>query len=199
MIQMNKILFVGAHTDDLEISCGGTIAKLVEQGKHITAISLSHIYGALELEGEFKRSMDVLKPKVSFLCDFETRQYTRDRQLILDFLVGIQDEFDTVFFHSPEDVHQDHSTVGFECMRAFKNHNLIAYGSPFNSLHLSENLFVELSPEHLLKKIDAIRCYKSQSHRVYMQNTVIESQAITRGLQCGFKYAEAFKIIKLRG
>lgn len=198
MIKMNKILFVAAHVDDSEISCGGTIAKLREQGKDVTVISLSHIYAGISLSQEFDSSMFVLQPVNAWVCEFETRQFARDRQLILDYLISIEDQFDTVFFHSPEDVHQDHSTVGFECLRAFKNHNLIAYGSPFNSLHLEENYFVELSPEHLLRKIDAIKCYKSQAHRVYMQPTVIEAQAITRGLQCGFKYAEAFKIIKLR-
>lgn len=198
MIKMNKILIVSPHQDDAEINCGGTISKLIESGAEVTVLALSHIYGELDLSDEFVTSMKFLNVKDHFIGNFTTRYFERDRQEILQSLYDIRNDFDTIFFSNPDDHNSDHSTVGFECLRAFKNHNLIAYGSPFNSLHLSENLFIELSPEHLLRKIDAIKCYKSQAHRVYMQPTVIEAQAITRGLQCGYKYAEAFKIIKLR-
>jgi LmbE family N-acetylglucosaminyl deacetylase len=67
---------------------------------------------------------------------------------------------------------------------------------PFNG-ELLPNYFVEISEQHLEKKIQALACYKSQSHRAYMDPEFIRSQAIYNGIKCGKKYAEAFRIEKM--
>jgi LmbE family N-acetylglucosaminyl deacetylase len=193
----DKILFLAAHVDDCEISCGATITKLKEQGHHITVISLSHNYAGTSLHKEFEASMKVLNVDEYSWDYFETRHFPRDRQQILDKLYLLRNDFNTVFCHDPHENHQDHQVTGQEAIRAFKNHNLFTYASPFNSLNLNENHFQEVSHRHLMKKIEAIQCYKSQSHRTYMNKLLIFGQARTRGLQAGYKFAEAFRVIKL--
>ena len=53
-----------------------------------------------------------------------------------------------------------------------------------------------LKEKHLLKKVKALSCYKSQSDRFYMSGDFIKSLAITRGVQINKQYAEAFEVIR---
>jgi hypothetical protein len=55
---------------------------------------------------------------------------------------------------------------------------------------------VKLEQHHLDKKIEALKEYRSQSHRDYMSEDFISSLARTRGVQVGTKYAEAFEVIR---
>jgi LmbE family N-acetylglucosaminyl deacetylase len=54
-----------------------------------------------------------------------------------------------------------------------------------------------LEREHLERKMKALRCYKSQAHREYLNDRFIESLAIARGVQVNAPYAEAFEVVRL--
>jgi len=195
-----KILFIGAHADDVELSCGGTVAKYTEQGHKAVILYLSDC-GVKGINTEAVQSNKVLTgiENVERQSFFERRQFPRDRQFILDFLIDLVEnqEPDLIFTHDPKDKHQDHAVVGAETIRAAGKIPILFYKSPFNTVCMDENYFVWLDQGHLDKKIEALACYKSQKHRSYMQPEIIKSNAVLRGLQCGKKYAEAFKVHKL--
>jgi len=191
-----KHLFIGAHGDDIELSCGGFIHRLIQEGNEVTCLALSDCEVS-ELQQEMSESMEVLGVKHFLLANFERRIFSENRQKILDYLIQIKFQngpFDVVVTHDSNDKHQDHSVVGQESLRAFPDKTLLTYCSPFNSLSLNENYFVKLNAENLNKKIDALYCYKSQNQRAYMNEDVIKSQAIFRGLQARVKFAEGFKL-----
>lgn len=192
---MSRYLFIGAHVDDIELSCGGTIAKLKDQGHIINILTFSKIFNGVNLEHEWKESMKLIQPETSTLYDYPVRHFKEYRQLILDILIGLKG-FDYIFTHSAQDFHQDHSVIGEESIRAFRTENLLAYKGEWNG-ELNKNYFVHLDERILYKKMLYLDCYESQEQREYMMSDSVYATALTNGLKCKTKYAEAFEVIHL--
>ena len=194
-----KYLFIGSHTDDIELGCAGTIAKLVEQGHEITCYTFSCCEN-INLIEEHSRSMNVLGVKTFVINTYRNRTMPFHRQKMLDDLHDFKMTYypDYVFTHDPNDSHQDHSAVALETIRAFKHSNIITYQLPWNSIEMSPNYFVGLDRRHINKKIEALKEYKSQSHRHYMFEEVIETNCTYWTNHAPFtNYCEAFKIFSL--
>lgn len=194
-----RILFIGAHTDDIELACGGTIAKYIALGHDVRCYTFSYCDN-MQLLLEFQRSMDVLGVKNYVLNTYNNRIMDLFRQKILDDLLDYKISFtpDIVFTHDPADIHQDHATVGTESIRAFKNHNVITYLHPWNANNHKANMFVSFGRAELDKKIEACKEYESQNHRNYMQETMIESNASYWTNRSPYdNYCEAFNIYSL--
>jgi LmbE family N-acetylglucosaminyl deacetylase len=187
--------FLGAHVDDVELSCGGTIARLIHEGHDIVVVSLSYMYEENDLLHEWKDSMQKLGVKIIAYKDFRTRLFHERRQDILDYLFTLKG-FDFIFTHSKNDPHSDHATVGREAERAFKHTNLITFTGAWNHPE-KPDYFVSINHGQVQKKIEALSCYKSQQHRPYMHSDFIWSNAMNNGVMCGTKYAEAFKVVNL--
>lgn len=102
-----------------------------------------------------------------------------------------------VLLPAVSDVHQDHQVIHQEGLRAFKNTTFVGYELPWNNYSFRTNFFMRLTKNQLKKKTEALKEYKSQSHRNYMQEDFIQSLAKVRGVQCNNMYAEAFEIYKL--
>jgi LmbE family N-acetylglucosaminyl deacetylase len=122
------------------------------------------------------------------------REYPEHRQAILELMLKVRDMFnpDTVFIPSHNDTHQDHATVHQEAIRAFKRLNVYGYELPWNVMEGCPSIYSILEERHLDGKMELIRCYKSESHREYMQAGAVTAQMRFRGLQAGVQYAEAF-------
>lgn len=164
--------------------------KLISEGHTVNHLILSYC-GNKQLTIEAQKAADILGVTLS-IADFEVRNF--DAQKVADFLYGLKPQ-DYVFAPSCDDVHSDHKTVAEQCKRIFKG-NLITYLGAWNGQH-EENYFVELTGDQLEKKINALYCYRSQSHRSYMSSEFIHAQAVYNGIRCGKKYAEGFKIERL--
>jgi LmbE family N-acetylglucosaminyl deacetylase len=202
-----RILVLAPHTDDGEFGCGGTIAKLIDDQAEVfyAAFSVcelsipSHLPKNI-LEIEVKNATGVLGIKSENLKIFRygVRNFENYRQQILDDLVGLRNEIepDLILMPSPHDIHQDHCTIGLEGVRAFKQISILGYELPWNNLTFNTQSFVFLEEEHINKKIEALKCYQSQSDRVYANENFIRALAITRGTQIGVNFAEAFEVIR---
>ncbi len=101
-----------------------------------------------------------------------------------------------VFMPVLDDIHQDHSTVAAEGLRAFKNASILGYELMWNNIEFRTNAFISVDEENIQAKVDALQLYESQRHRRYMSAEFIKSLAVVRGVQCGKAYAEAFEIIR---
>lgn len=205
---MKKVLFVGAHTDDIELGCGGTVARLLDEhwSVHYLILSIARAsvpkgypedvlkYEALEAS----RVMGVSVSNVTIL-DYPVRMFPENRQPILEDLVRIrrENEYDAVMCHSRFDVHQDHQATANECLRAFKGLSILSYELPWNSVGSIASMpdfYIRLSEEQISRKICAIRCFKTQSSasRSYVNDEYLRGWARMRGQQASCEYAEAF-------
>ena len=189
-----RVLFIGAHTDDIEINCGGTVVKHIEEGHDVCCASLSDINSS-QLRHEFTLSMGELGVSNFVVESFERRVFSQNRQLILDYLIQLG-KFDRVFTHDQSDIHQDHLVVGHESIRAFPTAEIFTYVNTFNDWGFADNVFVRLTEDHLLKKMDSIARYESQKHRIYCNPEIIRSTALINGIQARSEYAESFKALR---
>jgi LmbE family N-acetylglucosaminyl deacetylase len=105
---------------------------------------------------------------------------------------------DLVLAPSSQDMHQDHSTIYREALRAFKKGATIwGYEHPWNNLTFPTHIFVKLSTEHMERKIRCLKEYKSQSFRIYMSEQCIRSIVCSRGAQLDIPCAEAFELVRM--
>lgn len=192
-----KALFVGCHTDDIELNCGATLSKMIREGHDVECVILSWCANP-PLIDELGKSMSALGVTNYTLYDFPVRRFSEYRQEILDALLKHK-VHDVVFCHSPYDRHQDHSMCGTEVIRAYPRSSIYCYCHPFNTVSMSEQAFIQVSEYDLERKKTALSLYESQSHRTYMQPEQIESLCKVRGVQSGFEYAEAFEVKRLIG
>lgn len=191
-----KYLFLGAHADDIELCCGGTIAKLIEQGHSVKCHSFSYL-GQVQLAKENERAMTSLLPSTFSAGNYPTRFFYEHRQELAQEIIELSKDYDTVFTHSKFDAHPDHATIGFECERVLKNYNLVTYCAPWNSLGFECNYFVRLDDFHVKQKVIACAQYSSQQHRPYMNPDYLYSDMRVAGIQCGSVFAERFRAVRL--
>jgi N-acetylglucosamine malate deacetylase 1 len=204
----NTILILAPHTDDGEIGLGGTINYFIEQGKKVVYAAFSTAEESVP-EGFPK---DILKTEVKtataelgiksenlFIYNYQVRKLNYARQEILEELILLRKAmaFDLVFIPSLNDIHQDHSTIAQEGLRAFKNTTLLGYELIWNNLTFNTQCFIELEEKHIKAKVQALSKYESQRFRDYVSEEFIFALARTRGVQVGRKYAEAFEVIRL--
>lgn len=208
MFNPKKILVLAPHTDDGELGCGGTIAKLCAEGKEVyyaafclCAKSLPASAPLNTLEQECKNATATLGIPADrlILFNYEVRELPASRQKILEELLALNKQInpDLVFLPAASDIHQDHQVIHQEGMRAFKNVTFAGYELPWNNYSFRTNFFIRLAQTDLDKKIASLKAYHSQSHRNYMQEDFTRSLAKVRGVQCNNGYAEAFEIYKL--
>ena len=194
-----KALILSPHTDDAELGCGGTIAKMVEEGWKVHVFYFSAVSDRYpNLVEEAANSGKILGITHEIL-DFETRFFPRDRQDILQALYdhSRKIEYDLVFTPTTTDIHQDHDVVTLEAKRAFRKSTLLGYELPWNNLEVSLNCFISLEERHIKKKISALECYDSQKHNPYFNERFFRSVVKMRGIQLAHEYAEGFETIKV--
>jgi LmbE family N-acetylglucosaminyl deacetylase len=205
-----KVLVLSPHTDDAELGCGATIARLIEEGKEVFIAvfstcdeSLPDALPAGTLVQEFNHSCDAsgIKAQNRIINNYPVRRLLEYRQEVLESLVKLRNSLnpDLVILPSEYDVHQDHQVIHIEGIRAFlKTSSIWAYELPWNHRTFSPNHFVRISEQHLEKKIQMLSCYKSQLilNRKYFSKEFIKGLACVRGVQSSCDYSEAFEIIR---
>jgi len=203
----NKILLLSPHTDDGELGCGGTVAKLIEQGKEVFYVAFSACEQSVL--PQFPKDILITEVKAAtstlgipedhlILKRFDVRTFNYHRQEILDILIQLREEIkpDTVLIPSLNDIHQDHKTIAEEALRAFKFINVLSYELPWNNLNFNTCAFEVLDEKHVKTKVEALKKYQSQAHRPYANEEFLRSQVRMRGVQVSRKFAEVFEVIR---
>jgi LmbE family N-acetylglucosaminyl deacetylase len=200
-------LILAPHTDDGEFGCGGTIARMVSHGVRVICVAFS----AAEQSVLPHLPRDILRSEVRhataalgipdedcIVLNFEVRRFPEYRQQILDKMIELGREYepDMVLLPSLNDTHQDHHTIAQEGFRAFKRCTMLGYEVPWNNLDFRTSCFVAITQDELNKKIFAIGKYESQKGRPYSDSEFVRALAMTRGVQVGTKYAEAFEVVR---
>ena len=203
-----NVLVLAPHTDDGELGLGGTIAKFIENEAKVTYVAFSTAEQSVP-EG---LPRDILKTEVTaatkilgipkenlIIYNYEVRKLNYVRQEILESLISLRrdNDFDLVFIPSLHDIHQDHTTIAQEGLRAFKNTTILGYELIWNNLQFNTECFSLLEERHIDKKIEALKAYESQGFRDYLSPDFIRSLSRARGVQIGSRFAEAFEVIRL--
>jgi N-acetylglucosamine malate deacetylase 1 len=207
MLRDKKILVLAPHTDDGELGCGGLIAKAVRQGATVFYAAFSTADESVpsnfppdQLEIEVRNATAIIgvRPENLVIYKHAVRKLNYVRQEILDELIQLRNKIkpDLVLIPSPNDIHQDHSTVAAEGIRAFKNCSILAYELIWNNLSFATDYFCVLSNEDIQKKIKSLSAYKTQEGKAYMSPDFIRSMAVVRGTQINVSLAEAFEVIR---
>jgi len=203
-----NILVLAPHTDDGELGLGGTINYFIEQGKNVVYAAFSTAEKSVPdgfpkdiLKTEVRNATAELgiKSENLLIYNYEVRKLNYVRQEILEELIRIRQtmQFDLVFIPSLHDIHQDHTTIAQEGLRAFKNTTILGYELIWNNLTFNTQCFIKLQEKHIMAKLNALKKYESQGKRDYLSEEFIISLARTRGVQVGTQYAEAFEVVRL--
>lgn len=198
----NNYLILGAHPDDVELGCAGTIAKLKNQGARIIVL----IFSGGEKSGdrnirqaEAKEAANYLNYDILRLFNFPDTQFSAYIPHIVNEIEQLLKKYkiSTIITHSPYDIHQDHRAI-FEAAKiaAREQVSLLCYEDVSTDKEFIPNYFVDIT-EFIDIKLKAIKLFKTQKDKIYMSPEAIKGRAAHRGLQAGVKYAEAFLSYKI--
>ncbi len=208
-----KIIAIGAHLDDIELACGGTLAKAAKLGHKVKMVVLSHSaytnYDGKVLRTkeqalkEGKEAAAILGVSDLNVLDFDTKEvpYSKDSVEVLDKIFS---EFkpDLILTHWPFDTHQDHRNVSLATVSAARNFNSILFYEPFppsgrSYVAFKPQVYIDISST-ISQKTKSIRAHKSQLKK-YGDEWIkaIEGRAKMRGLECNYEFAEVYEPLRL--
>jgi LmbE family N-acetylglucosaminyl deacetylase len=200
-----RVCFIGAHPDDIELGAGALIARIAPISD-VFCITLSDNQknpALSNLKQEQQRSMKQLgvPEKAILLGHFETRRFQLSRQEILEHLIEFNNKHqpDIIFTHTKSDLHQDHSVVTEEVLRAFRGTTVLGFDVIRSSHGFFPTFFVEVGDEDVKKKIAALAEYKTYADKYYFDPDVTRATLIRHGALVERKFAEAFDICRIIG
>ncbi len=200
-----RVLFLGAHPDDIELGCGALLHHIVRQTE-VLCVTLSDNQKNPDLQNvknEHLESMTVLGvPRETIvLGPFTTRIFPDARQEILEYFLSLRRDFkpDLIFVHSKQDVHQDHLTMTDEALRAFRGITVLGFDVVRSSYGFFPHFLVEVSEEDVNKKIEALSCYTTYHDRYYFNSELTRSIMVRHGALAERPFAEGFDILRIVG
>jgi len=195
-----NMLLLAPHADDVELGCGATVARFIEEGANLLWVVFTD---EQELNHEHMKAIKEVGVKDSshLAFDFTLRQLPEQRQEVLDHLVALNSEFkpDLVIGPSLNDFHQDHQVVANEMVRAFKNSSsIICYELPWNHIAFDVQFLMKLNVRHMKAKLRMLGKFKSEltMRGRYFSKELVYGIASLRGSQAGTEYAEAFEVLR---
>ncbi len=215
MIKKNNVLAVGAHADDVEIGCGGTVALHSKKGDNVyllvmTESSYTNYDGKLlrsneEADSEEREAAQILGAKLLNL-DFKTKNVPYSQESI-ELINQIIDKYDInlIYTHWIYDTHQDHMRTTQSVLSAGRYvKNILMYEPEYPAgrsyIGFRNQYYVDISSIFEIK-MEALKKHKSQI-RKYGEDrflSAIEARARHTGYEIEKKYAECFEVIRLLG
>ena len=204
--KLKKILCLGAHSDDIEIGCGGTILKLTEEhpGLEVMWVVFS-AEGARHAEASASAAAFLKKAGKAKVVvkDFRGSFFPFQGEAIKSYFETLKPfQPDVVFTHYRDDRHQDHRVLSDLAWNTYRDHLILEYEIPKYDGDLGvPNAFVPLDAKIARRKARLLKqVFASQrSKRWFTEETFLGLMRL-RGIECGARggYAEAFHARKLR-
>ena len=200
-----KILAIGAHPDDIEIGCGGTLRLMFENGADITTyhatsgerggdprtrarehVKAAVLYGAVCQRGRFKDS-DIEESFRELIGKIEEKIARMSP--------------DVIFVHSPNDTHQDHRALSRATITAARHNRSILFYEGFSTIDFRPTVNMDITGT-FEKKMEMIRCYDSQLTKVVRGTDMnlldaVKANAVYRGIHARTWYAESFSASRI--
>lgn len=204
-----NVLAIGAHFDDIELGCGGALAKHNIKGDKVIAfIATSSEFS--NKDGEVLRNSDVALEEARrassqigyqlLLGEIPTFQLEYGEEVQAKLLKIIEEnKIDLIYTHWTYDVHHDHRNLALATLHVARHVNrVLMYRSNWyiSEKEFIENFYVDITDTWDIKE-RAIREYKSEMQRVGDKwITYFRQEAINNGFKIGVKYAEAFQVVR---
>lgn len=214
-----KIIAIGAHLDDLELACGGTLAKAAKNGHEVRMVVMSksdyiHYSGkygrtaeTAVMEGE--EAAKILGVEQFKVYDFPTKDIPNDSKVV----EVLNEEFDTfqpdlIITHWQFDTHKSHMNTSLATIAAARYFNSIVMFEPFPPAGRSyaafrPQLYIDIT-ETIDTKLSALSTHKSELHKYGVEWVdTIKARAQLRGFELisndpkRLKYAEVFEVVRL--
>ena len=201
------VLVLAPHTDDGEFGCGGTMARLREQGIDVREIAFSTASRSLpaglparHAGARVARRRRRARPgrrradrarlrgaHVPGRAPGDPRAADRGRPRL---------RARRVLLPTIGDIHQDHATIAAEGLRAFKRTTVLGYEIPWNQFRFHKQAYVTLEERHLDAKVRRSTATARRQHRNYANEEYIRNLARTHGIEIGRPYAECFEVVR---
>jgi len=199
-----NLLCIGAHCDDIEIGCGGTILKLFKEYNVNSVMWI--VFSSDSVRKEEALTSAELFLKKSHNNMIEIKSY-RDGFLPAS-AAKIKDEFedikntynpDLIFTHYREDLHQDHRLLNELTWNTFRHHLILEYEIPkFDGDIGNPNLYFPLDEDIVKKKNEIIlNSFKSQKEKHWFNEETFKAILRLRGLESVSRFSEAYYARKL--
>ncbi len=205
-----NILAIGAHFDDVELGCGGALARHAKQGDNVyvfvaTVSGFSNQYNqevrtnesALE---EARNAMDILGVKELLCGNFKTLEVEFVDALNIEILKIVQEKkIDQVYAHWTGDIHHDHQAVAKAALHSCRHvPRMLMYRSNWyhSTLEFRGNFYVDITPCWEIKE-RAIRAHATEMNRTGEKwISFFKNEAENAGQRIGVPMAEVFEVVK---
>lgn len=200
---MVNVLAIGAHPDDVELGCGGTLAKHCARGDNVTVLIVTKGEagpGAVDdRTEEVRQAASILGVDNVVVGQHHDGRVSTDELGLVHLIESTMKKYaiERVYTHGVSDSHQDHRAVAQATLGAARHAKcILAYDSP-SSIGFAPSVFVDITG-YLDKKLDALRAHHSQVSNSAMASTgLVMTNAGYRGFQARVEAAEGFNPIRL--
>ena len=204
-----NILAIGAHYDDIELGCGGALAKHVDAGDMVYAY-VATLSGFKNLQNDDVRTNEVAlaegKKAMKILGanllpgTFKTLELEFEEALNIEILSIVEEQnIEKVYTHWVGDIHHDHSALAKASLHSCRHvPRMLMYRSNWyhSNLHFRGNFYVDIT-DYFETKVEAINAHQSElerTHKKWIQ--FFQNEAENAGQRIGVKYAEVFEVVK---
>jgi LmbE family N-acetylglucosaminyl deacetylase len=201
-----RLLCLGAHADDIEIGCGGSVLRLIAEVPDLVVrwvvfsgdeerATEARTSAAAFLDGQPNSRVEILRFRESY--------FPFEGAAIKDFFEALKGDFapSLILTHGKGDAHQDHRLVAALTHETFRDHLVLEYEVPKYDGDLSNpNFFVPLTRRHVVRKVEFIgKHFPSQRRRRWFTDETFLALARLRGIGCNAPdgLAEAFHADKI--
>jgi LmbE family N-acetylglucosaminyl deacetylase len=201
---LGHVLCLGAHADDIEVGCSGTVLRLLD-AEPAPAVTWIVFSGEGDREREALESAHALlgraRTKDVQVHGFRDGYFPSQTEAIKDCFERLKRTVvpDLVLTHQRGDLHQDHRVVAELTWNTFRNHLILEYEIPKYDGDLgTPNLFVPLDEAVVERKIaNLLGRFPTQSGRHWFSDELFRAVLRLRGMEAATRYAEAFHCRKL--
>ncbi|OLC17634.1 MAG: hypothetical protein AUH29_01305 [Candidatus Rokubacteria bacterium 13_1_40CM_69_27] len=199
-----NVLAIGAHPDDIEYGCGGTLTQYAQKGHDVFLFVATD--GALGGDGSVRRgeqddSKLVMGARQVFWGNYKDTEVPYNRELIVRIESVIRDVRPAmIFVNCPDDTHQDHRNLAQGAVSATRYvPNFLFFEVP-STQNFTPNCYTNIE-KVLDKKLACLEAHRSQVAKTNIEDLTILELAVScanfRGIQARVKYAEAFQSVRL--
>jgi LmbE family N-acetylglucosaminyl deacetylase len=196
-----KVLCLGAHSDDIEIGCGGTLLRLIEEYERLEVywmVLSAPGQRRLEARASAEYILGKLKKKTIIAKNFKDGFFPFEGAAIKKEFEALKKKIspDLILTHYREDRHQDHRVVSDLTWNTFRNHLILEYEIPkYDGDIGNPNFYVDLTRAQCERKRDVLlKYFISQQQKHWFTENLLFSLLRIRGMESGrsSEYAEAF-------
>jgi LmbE family N-acetylglucosaminyl deacetylase len=200
--QQRRVLAIGAHPDDIELACGGTLAKFVDSGHEVQVLVMSDGKQGGDVDarsGDARRGAGFIGlaglQHFSF-TDADLASHAQEMIRVIEESI-VRFNPDIILTHSQHDHHQDHQAVHTATLRAARRHSsILCYESPSATRDFDPSVFVDID-DYMEVKVRAVQMHIDQRDKPYMCAERIRGTAVFRGAQARRKLAEAYEPVRM--